>query len=400
MGAFEYQALDPDSRTRRGVIQADNARQARQNLRERGLIPLAVDPVETRRGAGRALGSGNRRERALLLRQMASLLQAGLPLEEVLSVLVEQAEAAALRRQLGSMRARVMEGQSLSQAMAEHPRLFPHLYTAAIAAGERAGRLQPVLDRLASHAELTEATSRSIGMALVYPVLLVITALAVVWGLVGFVVPRVVGVFEQAYQDLPLMTRSLLVISDTIAEHGWLLIGLLVALVVLGALVWRQPGPRRRMDGIMLGLPLAGRMVRARQTATFTRTLAILVASAVPLVEALRVTAGVMGNQVARADVERAADRVREGVSLSQALNDARWLPPMARRLIHGGERSGELAPMLDHAAAIQERDLEAVTVVLLGILQPVLILIVGLVVLYIVLAIMLPILSLSQLLQ
>ncbi len=397
MGAFEYQALEGE-RTQKGVIQADTARAARAQLRERGLLPLDVREVRAESAGGWSL-SGQGNERALLLRQLATLLKAGLTLEEILSVLVEQADSAALRRQLGAIRARVMEGQSLSAAMAEHPRLFPYMYTAAIAAGERAGQLETVLARLADFAEQREAMNRGVSLALVYPLLLALIAIAVVWGLIGFVVPRVVGVFEQAAQELPWLTRSLLALSDFIAAYGVLVLAVLALAAVAGAVALRRPGPRRRVDGLLLRLPLLGRLVRARQTASFTRTLAILVSSAVPLVEALKVSAGVVGNRVVRADIERVAAQVREGVSLSRALNDADWLPPVARRLISGGERSGELAPMLDHTAAIQERELNAATTVLLAVLQPLLILLVGLMVLYIVLAIMLPILSMSQLL-
>lgn len=396
MGAFEYQALD-GRKTTRGVIQADTARSARSQLRERGLIPLEIHSVEKQTESRFSFSGG--RDRALLMRQLATLLKAGLTLEEVLSVLVEQSDASAQRRQLGAIRARVMEGQSLSAAMSEHPGLFPRLYTAAVAAGERAGRLESVLERLADHAEQREAMSRGVGLALIYPVLLALIALGVVWGLIGFVVPRVAGVFDTAGQELPWITRSLLAVSDLVARHGlWLMLGL-VLLGFLATLAWRQPATRESIDRMLLRLPLIGRLVRARQTAEFTRTLAILTSSAVPLVEALRVASGVAVNQIARQDIERAAAQVREGVSLTRALENSDWLPPMARRLIAGGERSGELAPMLEHAAAIQERELQSATTILLSVLQPLLILAVGLMVLYIVLAIMLPILGMSQLL-
>ncbi len=398
MGAFEYQALTDAGATTRGVMQADTARAARGQLRERGLIPLDVRAVgvESRVGGGFVRRG---RERALLLRQVSTLLKAGLPLEEVLSVLVEQTDQPQIRRQLGAIRARVMEGQSLSAGMAEHPRLFPELYTAAIAAGERAGRLEAVIERLATHAENREEMRRTFGMALIYPILLVAVAIAVVWGLIAFVVPRVIGVFEQAAEDLPLITRSLLGLSDFVASWGWLAFLLMIVLGGVLALALRQPGPRRTRDEIVLALPVAGRLVRARETATFTRTLAILVNSAVPLVEALKVAAGVVGNEVVRADIGRAAAQVREGVSLSQSLAGRGWLPPMARRLISGGEKSGELAAMLEHAADIQERELQSASTMLLAVLQPALILVVGVIVLYIVLAIMLPIMNMSQLL-
>lgn len=396
MGAFEYQALSGGKPTR-GVLQADTARAARAQLRERGLIPLEIQSVDKETSSQLSFGGG--RDRALLLRQLATLLKAGLTLEEVLSVLTEQTESSRQRRQLGAIRSRVMEGQSLSAAMAEHPGLFPGLYTASIAAGEQAGQLEGVLARLADYAEQREETARNVGLALIYPALLALISIAVVWGLIGFVVPRITGVFEQVGQELPLLTRSLLALSGFLSEQGlWLALGFVGLLIALLA-AWRHPGARHGIDRTMLRLPAIGRLVRARQTASFTRTLAILTSSAVPLVEALKVAATVVMNRVVRNDIERAAAQVREGVSLTRALEQSNWLPPMARRLIGGGEKSGELAPMLEHAADIQERELQSATTMMMAILQPMLILAVGVMVLYIVLAIMLPILGMSQLL-
>jgi len=394
MAAFDYQALD-GGRTVSGVIEADTARMARSLLRDRGLVPLAVEPVRrSQRGAARF-----RRERALILRQMASLSRAGLPLADVLKLVADQAGSRRLARPLASIRARVVEGGSLSQAMAEQPALFPNLYSRSVAAAEQAGRLDDVLARLADHAERRLALSRGVAMALVYPALLALIALAVVWGLVGFVVPRVVGVFEGAQQTLPWATRSLLAVSDLIAVHGlWLFVALGLA-VGGGVLLLRRPGPRLVVDRLALQLPLAGRLARIHASALFARTLAILIGSAVPAVEALAAAAEVLGNRKVRADLGQAAARVREGSSIADALTDADWLTPLTRRLIRGGEQAGELGAMLDHAADLQEADLNDAGQVLLGVLQPVLILVVGLIVLYIVLAILLPIMNMSQLL-
>lgn len=399
MAAFEYQAIAEDKRNRRGIIQADTARAARAQLREAGLIPLEIQ--EVRRESRREFSLKNHgRERALLLRQLATLLKAGLTLEEVLSVLVEQTDASQQRRQLGAIRSRVMEGQSLSVAMGEHPALFPALYSASVAAGERAGQVEDVLSRLADYAEQRDETSRNVGLALIYPAVLAIIAIGVVWGLIGFVVPRVVGVFDTAGQSLPTVTQSLLTISNLVSQHGlWLVLGLLALGAGIG-IAWRQPASKLRIDRLLLLAPGLGRLVRASQTASFTRTLAILSTSAVPLVEALTVASRVVGNRQIQADIEQAARQVREGQTLTAALHKAGWLPPLVRRLIAGGERSGELAPMLEHAADIQERELNSATAVLLSVLQPALILVVGGLVLYIVLAIMLPILNMSQLLS
>jgi len=397
MAAFEYRAVD-GPREVAGVIQADTPRMARQQLRERGLTPLAVEPVrrEPRGGGGVRMA----RERALILRQMSALLRAGLPLEEVLSLAADQTGGARINRPLAAIRARVLEGRPLSEAMAEQPALFPSMYTRSIAAAEQAGRLDAVVARLAEHAERRLALSRSLTVALVYPALLALISLAVVWGLLAFVVPRVVRVFEYSDQALPLVTRSLLAISGAVTDYGlWIAAGL-VAIVVAGGLLLRRPGPRMAFDRALLRLPLAGALVRAQAAALFARTLAILVGSSVPAVEALRAASEVIANRKVRADLEQAAGRVREGASISQALEPVDWLPPLTRRLIHGGEQAGELGDMLEHAAELHESDLADAGQVLLAVLQPVMILAVGLIVLYIVLAILLPIMNLSQLLS
>lgn len=397
MGAFDYQALN-NGRTVHGVVQADSARHARQQLRERGWLPLRVESVQS---AG-ASSSGARmgRERALLLRQLAALLRAGLPLEEVLAMLADQAGRSKTRRPLAAIRARVVEGMSLSDAMAEHPGLFPPLYFRSVAAGEQAGQLEQVIDRLAEHAEKRQALSRNLSVALVYPLLLAAISLLVIWGLLGFVVPRVVSVFEQASQTLPWMTQSLIVLSGWIANYGWIVLLVLIGLTALAIWLLRQPGPRSRIDAWLLRLPLVGRLVRTHSAALFARTFAMLVSSAVPAVEALQTAAQVVNNRRVRQDLNAAAARVREGASISAALQSIVWLPPLTRRLIQGGERAGDLAPMLDHAAELQEADLADSGQVLMAVLQPALILLVGLIVLYIVLAILLPILNLSQLLS
>lgn len=396
MAAFEYEALE-GARSVRGVIQADSPRQARSLLRERGLTPLSVEAVtpSRRRSGGARLG----RERALLLRQMSGLLRAGLPLEEVLALLVEQSDRPAVHRPLAAIRSRVLEGSSLSEAMSEQPQLFPPLFWRSIAAGEQAGRLDTVVGRLAEHAEKRAALSRGIVMALVYPLLLAVLSLAVVWGLIGFVVPRVVEVFDQSRQALPPLTQSLILISDFVARWGGLVLLALTGLVIAIVLLLRQDGPRQKFDGLLLRLPLAGRVVRAHAAALFARTLAILSASGVPAVDALGTASSVIPNRKVRADLAKAAARVREGSSISAATADLDWMPPLTRRLVAGGEQSGDLAGMLDHAAELQEADLEQTGEVLLAVLQPVLILLVGLVVLYIVLAILLPVMNLSQML-
>jgi len=397
MAAFEYRALD-GQREVGGVVQADSARQARAQLRDRGLVPLEVTAVRARVERGGRIRLA--RERALLLRQMAALLKAGLPLDEVLSLAADRGGARRLARPLAEMRARVREGQPLSEAMAAFPGLFPPLYVRSVAAGEQAGQLQAVVVRLAGHAERQLALRRGVIVALVYPAVLAGISLAVVWGLLAWVVPRVVGVFEHSGQALPGITRSLLAVSGFLADHGVWVLAALAGLALVAITLFRRPGPGLWLDRQWLRLPLAGALVRARAASLFARTLAILVSSAVPAVEAMRAAAEVSANRQVRADLLAAAERIREGASISRALAGIDWLPDLTLRLIHGGEQAGELEPLLEHAAALQEADLDDAGQVVLAVLQPAMILMVGLVVLYIVLAILLPIMNLSQLLE
>ena len=397
MAAFEYQALDGAQRVQKGVVQADTPRQARALLRDQGLVPLEVEAVATSNRVGRHWRAG--RERTLILRQLATLLKAGMTLEEVLTVLTDQADRASTRRAMGAIRSRVLEGASLSRAMAEHPGLFPRLYSASVAAGERTGQLEAVLGQLADYAHSRETMGRGLGLALIYPALLALIALAVVTALIGFVVPRVVNVFDQAGQALPWVTRSLLWIADAVREFGLLGLVILAGLVIVVVITLKKPEMRLRFDRWSLTWPVVGPLLKAQQTALLTRTLAILTGSAVPLVEALRVSGAVLGNRAASGDIEQVAKKVSEGVSLSKSLASVEWVSGIAKRLTHAGEKSGELAPMLQQSAEIEERALASAQSITLSVIQPLMILLVGGVVLYIVLAIMLPILNMSQLL-
>ena len=397
MGAFEYQAMDAAQKLKRGVVEADTPRQARGVLRQLGLVPLEVQAVELQQSKKQYwIGA---KERTIVLQQLATLLKAGMTLEEVLQVLTEQADRPGTRRALGAIRSRVLEGHSLSQAMTQFPSLFPTLYSASVAAGERTGQLEAVLERLAAYASKRQSMRRGIGLALVYPIFLFVVALAVVGALIGFVVPRVITVFDAAGQTLPWITRSMLAVSDVLSRFGGLAVVLLAGFAVLGWLAYRKDAVRVRVDSVALRWPLVGRLVCAHQTALLMRTLSIMVSSAVPLVASLHVCASVLSNRVAKADIETVGRRVSEGVSLSKALAQVPWVSSIAKRLTHAGEKSGELGVMLEQAADIEERGLDSAQSLVLSVIQPLMILLVGLVVMYIVLAIMLPILNMSQLL-
>ncbi|GAB4185721.1 MAG: GspF family T2SS innner membrane protein variant XcpS [Wenzhouxiangellaceae bacterium] len=400
MGAFEYQALNRSGGTERGVRQGDSARQVRQSLREAGLIPLQVNAVDEARQstAWRPGGGLKLRELALLTRQLSSLLGAGLPLAEALETLSGGSGGGREGKVLAAVRSRVIEGQSFADALREYPRYFPEMFSAAVAAGERSGRLDRVLTSLADHLEEREQLSRDVGMSLLYPLILVVVALAVVGGLVTYVVPRVVEVFARLDQALPLATRILIAVSDFLRDWGGWLVLALIGLSVLFIRLLRQPRWKGLWDRSRLRWPVIGRLLKAQETSRLARTLAILLHSAVPLVEALVVTRRVVATVPFQQALKDAAGQVREGVSLQRALAASGLIPEVTLRLVASGERSGELGGMLDQAAAIHERELATAMGLISSLLQPALILVVGVLVLFIVLAILLPILDLNLL--
>lgn len=401
MPAFEYQALDEQGRQRGGVLQADTPRAARAALRERGLHPLRVDPASERLARTTWLGRGRLKaaQLALLMRQLATLVGSGLPMDEALAALAEGSEGR-LRSQVMALRARVIEGVPLAAAMGEFPESFPALYRASVAAGESAGKLDGVLQSLAEHAEQRDLLSRRILLALTYPVLLTLVALAVVSGLMIWVVPQVIGVFDQVGRILPLPTRVLLALSDVTARFGAALLLTLVAFLGISVLALRQASVRQWLSAVLLRVPLLGRLLRALDTARFARTLALLVNAAVPLLEALTIATQVVQNPLLRGHLAQVALRVREGQGFARALADCGQFPPIAVRLIASGERSGRLDAMLAEAAQHQERELDTTMGVAMAALGPGVILMMGALVLFIVLAILLPIFQMNTLVR
>lgn len=396
MPVFEFRALDSRGQAETGVLQADTARGARAHLRERGLTPLVVTSLE-------AGGQDRRRLRGagtttLATRQLATLLQAGLPLDEALAALAEGA-GARLRPLALALRARVMEGASLSVAMAQFPGHFDALYQATVAAGERSGRLDAALLRLAGHLEQRDAMRHQLLAALAYPLLLVVVAMAVVAGLMAYVVPELVAVFVRSGQALPWPTRALVAMSDGLRSHGGWTLPAGVALLAGLAFAWPRPAFRRWREARWLALPGLGRWLRAREAARYARTLATMLASAVPLLDALALAARTVRNGVWRQALDAAAARVREGVPLANALAAVPGFPPVALRLVASGERAGRLDALLDEAAAQLERELAFGATLAMAMLGPAVILLVGGLVLFIVLAILLPVFDMNQLL-
>lgn len=402
MAAFEYIALDPRGREQKGLIEADSPRQARQLLREKQWSPLEVKQAKAKEdtgGGGFAFGRGlSARDLALVTRQLATLVQAALPIEEALRAAAAQSTSQKIKSMLLAVRARVMEGHSLAGSLREYPSAFPELYRATVAAGEHAGHLGLVLDQLADYTDQRQQSRQKIQLALLYPVILLVASLAIVVLLLGYVVPDVVKVFVNTGQALPALTTGLIAVSEVVQQWGWLmLLGIFAAGFAMRQAL-RDEKIKRRWHAFILCIPLVGRLARATNTARFASTLAILTRSGVPLVDALGIAAAVIANLRIRDKVIEAAQRVREGGSLTRALDATNEFPPMMLHMIASGEKSGELDQMLARTARNQENDLAAQISLLVGLFEPFMLVFMGAVVLVIVLAILLPILSLNQL--
>lgn len=402
MGAFEYTAVDVQGRERKGVIEGDTARQVRQLLREQQLLPVNVAEVvqtESKRQQGFSFtGRISSNDLALLTRQLATLVRSGLPLEESLLAVSQQTEKPRIKSILLGVRSRVMEGHTLADGFAEFPSIFPEIYRATVAAGEQSGRLDTVLERLADYTESRQQIRQKVSNALVYPIALTVMCFGIVSLLLVFVVPKVVGVFESGKRELPIATQILIGSSDFFRAYG---IYLLILLAIAGWLLarWlRNEGPRRQFHHAILRLPLIGRLVRGFNTARFTRTMSILTASAVPVLEALRIASAVVTNIPMREAVTEASERIREGSPIGKSLGASRLFPPMTIHLIASGETSGELETMLERAATNQERELDGLIGTLLGLMGPVMIVLMGLIVMGIVFALLLPIFQLNEL--
>lgn len=404
MPAFAYAALDVRGREQKGLLEADSSRQARQLLREQGLTPLKLDAAvasqqqPSRRGSIAAGSSMKVSELALITRQLSTLLQSSMPLAEALAAITQQTESNRVRSIVSAVRSRVLEGHSLAGSLADFPRAFPELFRATVAAGEHAGQLDLVLSRLADYTERSHESRQKAQLALLYPVLLFFLSIAIVTGLMAFVVPDVVEVFIGQGQQLPFLTRALIVLSDVVVNYGvWILL-LIIVLVAALRMALASEQWRRRYDRYLLRVPLLGKLSRGNNTARYASTLSILASSGVPLVDAMTIAAQVLSNSWLKERVTLATQQVREGTSLNQALQQSGCFPPMMIHMIASGEASGELATMLERVAQSQQRELDALVATLIGIFEPAMLLFMGAAVLTIVLAILQPIFELNQL--
>ena len=406
MPAFRYEAVDAAGATQKGVLNADSARAARSDLRLQGLVPIKVDAINAQvdaSGATRRSAFGDKlstTEIALFTRQLASLLEASLPLEQALTALMEQAERTYVRDLVASIRSEVMGGSSLSDALARHPRDFADIYRALVASGEQIGQLARVLSRLADYIERRNALVQKVRLAFTYPAIVTVVAFAIVIFLLTYVVPQIVSVFANTKQKLPFLTVMMLAISDFVRNYGWIVALSLIALFYAWRTALKDPVTKRRWHGWLLTAPLYGKFERSLNTARFASTLAITIGSGVPILRALQTSRDTLSNVAMREQVEEATASVREGVSLARALSVHRHFPPMLIHMIRAGEVTGELAPMLERASNAQEQDLERRAMTIAGLLEPALILAMGAVVLLIVLAVLMPIIEINQLVR
>ncbi|WP_020648424.1 type II secretion system inner membrane protein GspF [Solimonas variicoloris] len=405
MAAYEYSALDAQGRQKKGLIEGDTPRHARQLLRERGLTPLDVTQVSERRASGsapfsRGGGSIGSAELALFTRQLAILVRSGLPLDEALTAVSEQSESKRVKRVALGVRAGVVEGNSLAHSLNQFPNAFPPLFRATVEAGEQSGKLDYILERLADYVERRQVLKSRVSLALIYPVILTVVAIGVVVALLTYVVPQVVGVFDSIGAQLPLLTRALIAVSNFLREWGIYLLILIAAGAFMFARMMQAAPFKRRVHNFLLRVPLIGRLTRGANTGRFTRTLGILFGSGVPILDAMRIGTQVVTNLPMREAIDEATIKVREGASLSRSLAASKLFPPITVHLIASGESSGRLDEMLDRSAENQEREVEMLVQTTVSVFEPALIVVMGGIVLLIVLAILVPIFDLNQLVK
>lgn len=406
MPAFNYLALDARGRQKKGSLEGDSARQVRQQLREQGFTPLSVEAT-VKRSADQKTGEVRKYSRqrlssvdlALVTRQLATLIQAALPIDEALSAVAKQTEKPRIKSMLLEIRSKVKEGFSLADSLTQFPYAFPELYRATVRAGEHSGHLDLVLEQLADYTEQSSDTQKKIKGALIYPVVITIFSIGIVVLLLNFVIPKMVTVFENSSQELPALTAALISASEFLQAYGFvLLLGIIAVAVGFKQALSRRQSFRRKVHLMLLRVPLVAKIIRGINSARVASTLSILARSGVQLVEALQIAAQVTSNLCIRQAVEQAADMLREGSSLNHALGQSKYFPPMMIQMIASGESSGELDSMLGRAARNQERELENLIGTIVSLFEPLMMVFMGIVILVIVLAIMMPIISMNNL--
>ena len=404
MAAFEYVALDKDGKEQKGVLEGDSNRQVRQLLREKNFLPLSVTLAEndtTKMLSAPTewfIASLRLTDRALITRQLATLIGAGLPVEEALLAVSKQTEVSRVQKMLVAVRSRVMEGYSLANSLANYPRAFPRLYRATVAAGESVGHLDLVLNRLADFTDTQYQTRSRIQQALVYPVILFFLTLLILAGLLGYVVPDIVEVFSDTGQELPYLTRLIISLSDFIVQNAFFILLGVIFSAILSRRLLERPTLRLSYDRRLLHLPIVSKLSRGINASQFSSTLAILSSSGVPLVEALRIAGEVLSNTWLKQKIVEATLNVSEGSSLNVALDQSGYFPPIMLHMIASGEASGELDEMLQKVSVYMQQEVEGLLGILLSLFGPLMLIFMGGAVFTIVMAILLPIINLNQL--
>ncbi len=399
MPAYHYKALDPDGKMTKGVMQGDSSRQVRQVLRTKSLLPVEIQAVEQKSSDPKRRTQKNisAYDLALVTRQLSVLLAAAIPLEEALASVAKQSQKAHVKSVMLSVRSLVLEGHGLADAL-KRATNFPKLYVATVAAGEKSGHLDLILNQLADYTENKFTLQKKIQGAMIYPIVLMLMSFCVVIGLMSFVVPKIVKVFEQSEQALPLITQIVLGLSALITQWWWLLLAVAITLTILLLKFAKTDVGRQGLDRLVLKLPIFSRLSKSLNAARFASTLSILVRSGVPLIEALQISAAVTTNTLITKTIRAAAEKVTEGASLSSQLEQSVYFPPMMIQMIKSGENSGELENMLGRAADMQEAEATNLISTLLALLEPLMLVLMGVIVMVIVMAVMLPIVNMNDL--
>ncbi|MDB5891331.1 MAG: gspF [Polaromonas sp.] len=407
MPAYSFEAMQSDGKTRRGVIDADTAKAARSLLRTQALVPLSVSPV----GGGEAAGAPksllqinlfgghvfNATRLAIWTRQLAGLVSSGLPLERALTALADESEDEKQRNLVAALRAEVNGGSSFARALGRHPGEFSTIYTAVIGAGEQSGHLGMVLERLSDDLEERQNLKSKLVAASLYPAIVTLVAIVIVMFLVGYVVPQVANVFAGTKRALPFLTVAMLAMSDLVRNYGWALLGALVLIAIGVRLALRNESFRESFDAATLNVPLVGRLARDYNAARFASTLAMLAGAGLPILKALQAAAETLSNRAMRADALDALLLVREGAPLASALGQKKRFPGLVSMFARLGEQTGQLPVMLQRAAVQLSSEVQRRALALATILEPLLIVAMGLIVMLIVLAVLLPIIQLNQ---
>lgn len=397
MGAYQYQALKKNGSASKGIIEADSERHARQLLRDQGLIPTHIQTL-TQQRAGNPKSKISAADLSLMTRQLATLLAAGIPVEESLRGVSEQTEKDKVRELIIGIRAKVLEGYGLAQAMNQYPNAFPELYRATVSSGEQTGRLDLVLEKLADYTENQQQTRQKVQQALIYPILMILVSTGIISFLLTFVVPKIIEVFTSSGQTLPAMTEVLISLSVFIKSYGLITVIALAAMLIAFKRSLANIKIKTAWHRFILRLPLVAYLVKTINVARYIHTFGILFAAGVSVLETMRVSASLVTNVVMRQAFDTATVRVKEGGGINEALKETRYISPMAIHLIASGEKSGQLSNMMERAASHLDNEVKRLIDTSLTLLEPLVILFMGAVVLFIVLATLLPIFSMEQL--